>query len=290
MSIDLSVAEAIRAVHRLRGDIERFPTGSVPVYSVGAGHVIKMFPADERAHFESEKAALGRIDGALSIPTPRLVSAGERDDWLYVVMTRLPGIALVDAWSAIDGEARERLVREVGRGLAQLHALPIDDLPGLTIDWPRFMADQRASCRERQLGGRLAAPWVDLVDGFLDRWMPADGGRRALLHTEVMRQHVLVEQRGNEWRLSGLLDFEPSVVGTPGYELASVGVFLTCAEPGLMRAFLEGYGAAADEDFCMRVMAYTLLHRYSRLRWYMERLPVGDARDLESLARRWFSP
>ena len=39
------------------------------------------------------------------------------------------------------------------------------------------------------------------------------------------------------------------------------------------------------------IMAWALLHRYSHLRWYMERLPVRpEARDLETLARDWFTP
>jgi hygromycin-B 7''-O-kinase len=137
----------------------------------------------------------------------------------------------------------------------------------------------------------LAAPWVEAVDGFLARWAPPDDGARVLLHTEVMREHLLVERRGGAWHLSGLLDFEDALLGAPGYELAAVGIFLAAAEPGLLRSFLEAYGADIDDELPLRIMAYALLHRYSNLRWYLERLPVPDrAGDLEALARRWFRP
>ncbi|WP_368396660.1 phosphotransferase [Streptomyces sclerotialus] len=39
--------------------------------------------------------------------------------------------------------------------------------------------------------------------------------RRSLLHTEVMREHFLVDPDG--WRLTGLLDFEPAMIGDRAY-------------------------------------------------------------------------
>ena len=35
-------------------------------------------------------------------------------------------------------------------------------------------------------------------------------------------------------------------------------------------------------------MAHALLHRYSNLRWYLERLPAPGATTLEQLADRWW--
>ena len=206
-------------------------------------------------------------------------------------MTRLSGCSLAEAWQAIGAQDRRQLMSQIGVALAELHAVTTDGLTPLTVDWPRFVDAQRASCRERQLAKGLGDSWVDLLDEFLATWTPADDGRRALLHTEVMREHLLVEQEGGGWHVGGLVDFEPAMVGAPGYEFASVGIFLTCAEPGLLQALLDSYGAEFDDEFAVRTMGYALLHRYSNLRWYLERLPVpDDVRDLEQLARRWFAP
>jgi hygromycin-B 7''-O-kinase len=132
---------------------------------------------------------------------------------------------------------------------------------------------------------------VDGVDDFLARWTPSDDGQLALLHTEIMREHLLVERFEDGWHISGLFDFEPAMLGAREYDLAAVGIFLTCAEPGLLRAFLVAYGAEIDDELPLRIMAYALLHRYSNLRWYLERLPVPDhGGDLERLARTWFTP
>jgi hygromycin-B 7''-O-kinase len=285
------VADAIRRDHALGDGVTRYTTGSVPVFAVGDDHVVKLYPAAERSHFQAEWAALTRIDGGLPVPTPRAVAAGERGSWFYIVMTRLAGIPMVEAWPEIDGKDRLRLVHEVGSAIAALHAVRTDDLEPLAIDWPAFVETQRTSCRDRQLSRGLPTPWADAVEPFLARWTPGDDGARVLLHTEVMREHLLVDRRSGAWHVSGLFDFEPAMIGAPGYEMAAVGLFVSCAEPGLLRAFLDGYGGESNEDLPFRIMAWALLHRYSNLPWYLERLPAPDREgDLEALARRWFTP
>jgi hygromycin-B 7''-O-kinase len=285
------IADAIRRQFSLGVGVKRFASGSVPVFAVGDEHVVKLFPLNENSFFNTERAALTRIDGRLPIPTPRAIAAGERGQWLYIVMTRLSGSSLAETWHTIEIHDRLQLMREVGAALAALHATATDELEPLAVDWPRFMDAQRASCRDRQLARALGAPWVDAVDEFLARWMPRDDGTRVFLHTEVMRQHLLVERRKGAWHISGLIDFEPAMIGAPEYELAAVGIFLTCAEPGLLGVLLDAYGAEVDDELPLRIMAYALLHRYSNLRWYLERLPAPDkVGDLEALARRWFTP
>jgi len=286
-----ATVDAIRRELSLGAGLERFPGGSVPVFAVGDEHVVKLFPLAERSYFETEWAALTRIDGRLSIPTPRAIAKGERDPWLYIVMTRLSGCSLAEAWQTIEAHDRLQLIRQVGAALAALHATATDELEPLTVDWPRFMDAQRASSRDRQIARGLAAPWVDAVDGFLARWIPREDGAGVFLHTEVMREHLLVERQNGAWHISGLVDFEPAMIGAREYEWAAVGIFLTCAEPGLLAALLDAYGAEVDDELPLRIMAYALLHRYSNLPWYLERLPAPDKiGDLEALARRWFTP
>jgi len=283
------VADDIRREFALGDNVDRFVTGTQPVFAAGDSYVIKLFQLTERRHFETEVAALTRIDSTLSIPTPRVVATGQRGEWWFVAMTRLLGRPLVEVWQTLAFDERCRLVSEVGASLAELHALATDDLAPLAVDWSRFMRQQRDSARDRQAAKGLEPLWLDQVDAFLERWHPADDGRRVLLHTEVMREHLLVDQRHGTWQLSGLFDFEPAMVGAPEYEFASVGIFVACAEPKLFHIALDAYGLRRDDAFPLRVMAYSLLHRYSNLRWYLERLPHARHSDLESLARSWFA-
>ena len=265
----------------------RYDSGSLPVYAMSDVHVLKLYPPHEGEHAEVEARVLAFVDGRLPIATPRVLALGEQDGWPYLLMSRLPGRRLVEAWPTLDARDRDRVADETGAALAALHGLDIAPVETLPPDWNAFVAAQRHSAVERQRERRLAPHWLALIDPFLEAWMPSAPARRVLLHTEVMREHLTVE-RG---RLAGLFDFEPAMVGAPDYEFASVGLFVSCGDTRFLRRTLLGYGfapAALDDTVACRCMAYALLHRYSHLRWYLERLPVPGATTLEQLAAHWW--
>jgi hygromycin-B 7''-O-kinase len=55
-----------------------------------------------------------------------------------------------------------------------------------------------------------------------------------------------------------------------------------------MRRTLTGYGHDLDGGLSRRLLAWLLLHRYSDLRWYLDRLPRPRATTLDDLAETWF--
>src|SRR5690606_8013506 len=107
-----------------------------------------------------------------------------------------------------------------------------------------------------------------------------------------MREHVFVRRDDSGWHLSGLLDFEPSMLGAAAYALASVGIFLAGGDPQLLRAFLLVYGytdTALTAELRRTILLYVLLHRYGNLRKYLERIPPKQAATLPALADEWFA-
>ena len=285
--------DAICARHRLEAEpIRRFPTGTLPVYAIGTRYVLKLFPPPDSEGASTEEQALTAVDGRLPIPTPQIHASGEMDGWRYVLMTQLEGRLLSDAWPDMPAADRDRFAAELGETLAALHGIDTSPLDRLRFDWPAFLQRQRESAVDRQRRRGLAAHWLERIPEFLDAWMPAAEGPRALLHTELMREHLLVAPRNKRWELTGLFDFEPAMVGAPEYDFASCGLFVSAGDPRLFGRTLRAYGrsdAIGDDAFASRILAYTLLHRYSNLRWYLERTPPApDPRTLESLARRWF--
>ncbi|MGE0786380.1 MAG: phosphotransferase family protein [Sandaracinaceae bacterium] len=273
----------------------RFAAGSLPVFAVGELRVVKLFPPCFRSEAEVERDALMAVEGRLPIPTPRVDACGELDGWTYVVMERLHGRGLAEAWSEIDRAARERLAEDVGVATAALHGIDPATV-GAAVprpDWLAFIDAQRVACVERQRARGLAPEWLERLPAFLDdvidevivEVIVAAPPRRALLHTEIMREHLLVAKDAGTWRLSGLFDFEPAMIGDPDYELASIGVFVTGGDAKLLSRFVAGYGRDPGPDV---FMTYALLHRYSNLRWYLERVPARGAETIEELAREWW--
>lgn len=286
--------EAICRRHGLPTDrLTRYAGGSTIVFAIGTGHVIKLFEPIFSDAARTEQAVLEHVHGRLSIPTPGVRFADELEGWRYVVMDQLRGGALVDVWPAIPAGERTSLCERIGGAVAELHALDIPAaLPG--PDWPSFVAHQAERCVEQHRGNGLDERWVRQIPGFLaghDLGALAEAAP-VLLHTEIMREHVLVEEQGGRWQLSGLFDFEPARTGAAEYDLASVGIFLAASEPGLLRAFLLGYGldpAGLDAALQQRILLHALLHRYGNLRWNLDRLPPRSATTLRELAAEWFA-
>jgi hygromycin-B 7''-O-kinase len=270
----------------------RFPDGSLPVYAVGDSRVLKLYPPYDLVERDNETTVLGAIAGQLSIPTPQVQAVGELDGWGYLSMTRLHGEPLVAAWPRIPVEQRLRLGTDLGAALAVLHAVAGPALEPVRVDWPAFLARQRATAVERQAGHGLEQAWLAQIPEFLDGVALGSPKLDCLLHTEIMREHLLVENGPDGWRLSGLFDVEPAMVGAAEYEFASVGLFFSCGDSRLLRRVLLAYGYRERElgpGLGHRLMAYALLHRYSNLPWWLDRLPPHHgATTLQALAKLWW--
>lgn len=284
--------EAIRARHGLGdGPAAKFATGSTIVFSVGDAYVVKLFEPIFADAAETERAVLERVHGKTGIPTPGVVAAGELEGWRYVVMERLHGRCLLDVWDEIAPEERRALCAELGRAVARLHEVPADGLPLPLPDWDAFLRRQVETCVERQRAHGVPEAWLARIPDFLAS-VPLPPGPRVLMHTEIMRVHLLARRDETGWALSGLFDFEPAMRGAPEYELASVGLFVAGGDGPALRAFFLAYGyreADLTHDLQRRILAYALLHRYSNLRWYLDLLPPKSATTLDALAAEWFA-
>jgi hygromycin-B 7''-O-kinase len=267
----------------------RFPSGSLPVYAVGDRLVLKLYPPISWEHWQVEDRVLRAVEGRLPVPTPRVEGAGEFRGWRYLLMTRLCGEPLTEVWPRTSERDRDRLATELGIALAALHEVTIGALG--PPDWQRFLADQRAGCVARQRARGLDVRWAAQIPEFLDS-VPLPPSPPVLLHTEVMREHLLATSGpAGGWSLSGLYDFEPAMMGDPEYEFVAVGVFVSRGDARFLRRLLTAYGYPDDRlDAALqrRLLAYTLLHRYSDLSWYLEEMPAPPAPTLDALAARWW--
>jgi hygromycin-B 7''-O-kinase len=286
-------AAEICARHGLSAAVpRRFEDGSLPVYAVGETRVLKLYPAFDLPAHRVETLVLETLAGRLPLPTPRVEASGSVDGWGYLLMERLRGVSLAAAWPEIPHPDRLCLAAALGEGLAALHAVRDPRLESLRGDWPAFLAAQRLGCVERQRARGLEARWLEQIPRFLDATAPGERAPDSLLHTEVMREHLLVERGPNGWALTGLFDFEPAMLGAPEYEFAAVGLFVSCGDAALLRRVLLSYGfheSELNESLSRRLLGYALLHRYSNLPWYLKRLPPPESvRTLEALASTWW--
>ena len=264
----------------------RYPAGSRPVYAVGDRRVLKLYPTVSAPESLTEARVLEYLSGRLPVATPELLAHGEYENgWRYVLMSQLPGTGLAAAWPAIPRPHQDQVASEAGELLAALHGLDPGPLHAILgpADWAGFLAGQRATAPQRQREVKLPGVWLSQIEDFLESVPLTPGRERVLLHTEVIREHLMVHP--GTWTLSGLLDFERAMTGDRAYEFAAAGLFVSRGDPRLLGRILAAYGRSFDPR---ELLAYTLLHVHSNLPECLTELPAPPEPTLDSLALAWF--
>ncbi|WP_320781379.1 aminoglycoside phosphotransferase family protein [Streptomyces sp. CRN 30] len=266
----------------------RFEEGSLPVYEVGDSLVLKLYPGFESAEALREARVLSHLEGRLPVPTPKVHAADlYKNNWRYVLMSRLPGEGLARTWRRIPAADRDRIVTEAAEVLAALHAVdpePVADVVG-PADWGRFVAVRRANALAHHRAAGLPPHWLEQIPDFLRSVPLAAPARGVLLHTEFIREHLIVDPHDG-WRLTGLFDFEPAMIGDPAYDLAGAALFITRADPRQLGRFYAAYGRAPHPP--RELLAHTLLHVFSDLVWSLRELPAPPRPRLDDMAEAWF--
>ncbi|MBC7690314.1 MAG: phosphotransferase [Methylotenera sp.] len=253
-------------------DLKPFTDGSNLIASVTDRYVIKIFPPFHRHQWESEWRVLRRLgEHGLSIPIPKLLAQGERDDhWPYVVLSRLPGVTLEGIWPKLSQGEKTRLMTEIGRIMAQVHSVPVGDLHDLEPEWAPFLKMQVERCKSRHK--RLGMPdwFLAEVERYVaDRIDSVAIEAPVILTGEYTPFNLLVSQVGDHWSITGMIDFGDAMMGHREYDFLGPCLFLGEGNPDLIDALFSAYGYASprmDDALRSRLMLLALLHRYSDLR------------------------
>jgi hygromycin-B 7''-O-kinase len=265
----LPVALDIARSHGLpHADPQVFPTGTNLVVGLDDRLILKIFPPLLRSQFVSERIALAQLRGKLSVPIPEIVLEGERDQWPYLVITRLPGTLGTQAWPVLPEDDKERVLAQIGETIAEVQRVPVGDLSSIEPRWPRFMAQQIEGCRARHQRLGLPQKFLDGLDDLLRdaETLVALDAPPVILTGEYIPENFLLSGADGGWRLSGLIDFGDVMTGRGEYDLLGPSAFMTAGMPRRVRSLFEGYGySSAAFDFALkrRLMALLLMHRFS---------------------------
>jgi hygromycin-B 7''-O-kinase len=265
----LPVARDIARSHGLtHANPQLFLTGTNLVVGLGQEFILKIFPPILRDQFVSERIALSQLRGRLSVPIPDIVVEGERDQWPYLVITRLPGILGTQAWPALPEDQKERVLGQIGETIAEVQRVPVGELPGIEPRWDRFMHRQIEGCRARHERLGLPGKYLDGLDELLrDAATLIPLNEPAVILTgEYIPEIFLLSREKAGWCLSGLIDFGDVMTGWGEYDLLGPSAFMTAGMPRRVRSLFQGFGySSADINFTLkrRLMTLLLLHRAS---------------------------
>ena len=265
----LAAALDIARSHGLpHADPHLFSAGTNLVVALDDGLILKLFPPLLRSQFVSERLSLSLLHGRLGVPIPEIVLEGERDQWPYLVITRLSGILGAQAWPALREDQKERVLAQIGATIAEVQRVPVGELSRIEPRWDQFTSQQIRGCRARHQRLGLPRKYLDGLDDILRdaaALIPLDAPP-VILTGEYIPENFLLSRESAGWRLSGLIDFGDVMTGWGEYDLLGPSAFMTAGLPRRVRSLFEGFGysiADINPTLKRRLMALLLLHRFS---------------------------
>jgi hygromycin-B 7''-O-kinase len=301
----LELARRVCRQHHLSGECARIGNETQAVFAVDTHTVIKFFAPTPADAFENETTFLRGLCGQLPIRTPELYAAGHLDGAPYsdgapydgapyIVMEYLPGVALDHLWETLSSKDKCAILSQLGEAVRALHALSTEAFRGAACDWRVCIEQQREHLCDHHRAFGLDDVWAAQLPAYVNGLTIDlhDPAHLVPLHTELMPEHIFLTPTDAGWQVSGLIDFEPAMVGRREYEFGAVAVFLSQGNSALLRAFLRAYGytnAELTPAFGRQLMIGLLLHRYCNLNWFLSLIPAERrGTTLGQLEEFWF--
>jgi aminoglycoside phosphotransferase len=196
-----------------------------------------------RTSLEKEAFILGQVAAETLVPIPRVLGYGREDDAEYILMTRIPGVALDS--TALPGSARAAVLAELGATLRRVHEVSQNTMEhSALIPGDRSAADlqSRLSAMFEHLIAALTAdqrwtagPDLRAAAGQLLAGLPA-GTRPVTLHSNPGPEHCFIDPATGMF--TGLIDFGDAYRSHPALDVRS------WASLDDSRHMLAGYQAA----------------------------------------------
>lgn len=245
-----------------------FSTGTNLVVGLDEPLVLKIFPPFLRGQFASERASLAQLRGRLAVPIPEIVFEGERDQWPYLVITRLYGCLGSQVWPRLPEDQKERVLFQIGETIAEVQRAPLGGLSQIEPRWDQFIPRQIQGCRARHERLGLPRQFLAGLDDMLRdaaTLIPLDAPP-VILTGEYIPENFLLRREIEGWRVSGLIDFGDVMTGWGEYDLLGPSAFMTAGVPRRVRSLFAGFGYTSTDltpTLKRRLMALFLLHRAS---------------------------
>jgi len=257
----------------------------------GAGDdiVLRISPPDDAGFLFYEQRMMAQepelhalLRAETSVPVADILAYDDSRALLhrdYLLMERLPGRPLTDA--GLSGRQMDGVLEQVGRYLAQMHALVADRygylgahrpmqpqstwVEAFAVMWNRLLDDVVACGGYRPEEANALRRLLEVYRPHFDRPVTA-----SLLHMDIWSQNILVNDGGH---VTGLVDLDRALWGDPEIEFAVLD-YCGISEP----SFWQGYGRARDLSFPAQIRArFYLLYevqKYIVIRTWRRNDPV----------------
>jgi hygromycin-B 7''-O-kinase len=245
----LPSARSVTDVDETGGEARTYVIDEAFVFKTQRPHRVRPRTSLEKEVFHLNQLA-SRAPG---LSVPRVLGYGRESDVEYILMTRMPGVAMRRL--TLSGPARARVLGELGGLLRVMHGLD----PAPFRESGLFPGDEDTTATRSRLEAdlqRAAETAAEQGDGWNFPFTPQEAADRVRdglqriedspvpLHSNPGPEHVFVDP--NTLRLTGVIDFGDAYLSHPALDLRR------WARPVDRIALMEGYTADTQVSECFQ--------------------------------------
>jgi Ser/Thr protein kinase RdoA (MazF antagonist) len=225
--------------------------------------ILKVYAAGpDLEAYTREAQLLHLITAETGVPVPRVLAHDGQLPWEqasegshpWVLLSRLPGIPLLQVMGGLEDTELEAVAYELGRYVAHLHQIPLDTFGCILSSGPHDRAREKdyvlsqvtdwlAQC---EWTGLLAPETRSLLRRSFGDTDALDCQQACLTHAALSAQNVMVESGVTGYHVTGLLDLTHAQGAGPELDMAGLFAWDFRAVPAARKGFLDGYTEAGE--------------------------------------------
>ncbi|WP_444997665.1 aminoglycoside phosphotransferase family protein [Aliikangiella sp. IMCC44359] len=291
----LPVLEYIKDKHHLPTlKFERITEGANVLFQQSDSIVIKIVPPNWIRQGSAELEAANLLTNKLTLATPKVLAHGKINNWLYIIITKLPGISLADVWPSMNIDNKRDIVNQLGEFIRYLHLIPMENNSSLKVEWNNYLGQLKQDCIARHTRKKVPSQLVEQITPYLATTNSKhDDGDVFFIHMDLHPWNIMVEKQTEHYRITGIIDFGDAIIGRSRLlELATPILFLCQGDKGLIDELISSYQLLNNYDanaLQKDLMSISLLRPACDFNFVLKQVPITGARETwEQIAEQLF--
>jgi aminoglycoside phosphotransferase (APT) family kinase protein len=199
-----------------------------------------------------ENRLLQMLTSETGVPVPRVLRFDDSEELIpavWALHTRLPGDPLSQVIDLLDDLQLEAIGYEMGRYLGRLHQIPLGgfgELFGAASEGPvtekaHVLAQATGHLDTCSRRGLLPDAETNVLGRAFARTRLLDRRQACLIHGDYTTANVIVERSTTGYHVTGFLEFEYAIAGSPELDMAKLFTWEMGGRPTFQKGMLDGY-------------------------------------------------
>ncbi len=231
--------------------------------------IVRFSNGNKGNHSLEKQIIVNKMLHEKGLPVPEVIlyeKKGNRSKNEFVIMSKLQGHDVSELWSKMDEEEKCKVAELVGELLGKIHKIKLKEFGGIT---PEGIDNKHGRFKMKKVGieypihyhvadylarafndvGLLAAHdfikpdfIVKIIKYITERkHLASTDEKPTLVHGDFEPRNIMIRKENNNWKISGLFDFEFSESRIREYDFLKLRRYGYFDDPKIKRALLKGY-------------------------------------------------